>query len=169
MGRSWRYGGLAIAIAAQCACSQVSAATGTTAPTGGGGGLSVAPAIAFRMLEHGTASAFDGTVGATHEIIAADLPSWQALYLAHHPGAPPPAVDFPREQVVGVILGRPTTGYAVALLAVSSGPTGPLVTYEEQRPGPNSVPIAQLTQPYFFAVISTGTGTVSFRHLFASL
>lgn len=146
--RNWILG---VVGAVLVACSQAPASSG-----GGGGGGSTTATQAMRVLETGTASGLGGSVGAIREIEADDANTWQGLYQLHRPGAAVPAVDFTRERVVGIELVRPTTGFGVDLIAVTSDATGVTVSYEETTPATSVQPIAQLTQPFFFAAIPIG-------------
>lgn len=166
MGKAWVAFGVLLGGLAIAACSP---STPNTSPGGGGGGpTATSPAaVPVRMLDWGTASQFDGTVGANHELVAATPAAWQQLYGAHRPDGTAPDVDFTRERVVGVILGRPTTGFHVALESVTLEGGTLVVTYVETAPPAGATPVAQLTQPYFFAAVANRGAPVSFKHQMA--
>ena len=128
--------------------------------------FAAAEPLSSRVLETGASSAMDTQPGKDYEYVIDDQAKWQALYAGHKPEGSAPAVDFARERVVSVLLARPTGGYAVRLVEVAAAqPAGTQVTYEEAKPGPDTVVIQVLTQPYVFAAIPIRPGPVSFKHL----
>ncbi|HEU4753910.1 MAG TPA: protease complex subunit PrcB family protein [Armatimonadota bacterium] len=96
---------------------------------------------------------------------------WKALWLrlpAVLDGrpAPPPKVDFAKETVLAVFMGRkPTAGYAVRIAEarVESGKV--VVTVRERTPPPGGVAAEVLTAPYCLAAVKKSPLPVAWKTL----
>jgi hypothetical protein len=89
--------------------------------------------------------------------------AWQALWKQHAPGQPMPAVDFSRSTVVGVFLGsRNTAGYRVTITGIESDGSSALVTYREERPGPDDILAQVVTFPHHLVRVERIAGEVKF-------
>src|SRR5580765_4838943 len=75
--------------------------------------------------------------------LAAD---WEKLWKENGANAPLPAVDFSREMVVGVFLGRrPTAGYGVETVRAIGNSSALVVEYVETAPSRDSITAQILT------------------------
>jgi hypothetical protein len=114
-----------------------------------GGGPGIAPSgdsVAFEPIDSGARSGMADPL----ETVVTDAASWEELWTSTHAfGEPVPDVDFRTESVVGVFLGtRPTTGYAVEILAIESRADALDVSWRETAPGEDCVVLQALTSPY---------------------
>jgi hypothetical protein len=80
------------------------------------------------------------------------------------PGNAPPAVDFTREIVVLVAMGRRSSGgYTVHVDAVSRSGDGALVRYTATRPGDGCMSTQSLTSPVDVVRMARVSGAVRFE------
>src|SRR4030095_13647772 len=72
--------------------------------------------LPFVSIGQGTASA----IVEMREVVVQSEGDWKKLWTQHAPdGAPPPAVDFESELVVGVFAGQqPTAGYRIEIVRI---------------------------------------------------
>ena len=113
-----------------------------------------------RTLSKGPASRVD----TPRQVTVRTAAEWTALWAAHAPGGQPPAVDFPREMVVGVFLGtRPTGGYSVEVLRAVAVGNGLRVEYVETPPARDAMTAQVLTAPYHLVAIPRSDGEVQFQ------
>jgi hypothetical protein len=88
---------------------------------------------------------------------------FEALWRAHSPGRPVPAVDFSKNMVVAVFLGsRPSSGYEVQITNVSRDGDALLVTWTERRPGRDQMAAQVMTAPAHLVVVPRFEGAVRF-------
>ena len=94
---------------------------------------------------------------------------WVALWKAHAPERPLPAVDFTTHMVLGVFLGtRPTSGYSVEIRQAVSGSDPIRVEYADRRPDPQTMTAQILTAPCHIVAVAKQTGAVTFTPIEAS-
>ena len=112
-------------------------------------------------LAQGAASGIE----APRQVVVRTAVEWAALWKAHSPVTPAPAVDFSRTMVVGVFLGfRPTAGFSVAIARVRSEGSRTIVEYVERKPAAGMV--AQiLTFPFHLVTLPATPGSVEFREV----
>ena len=91
---------------------------------------------------------------------------WGALWKENGANAPLPAVDFSREMVVGVFLGRrPTAGYGVETVRTIGNSSALVVEYVETAPSRDSITAQILTAPYHLVAIPRHDGAVTFKRV----
>ncbi len=108
----------------------------------------------FRTLERG------GFSGEAQErtVVVRDAAAWQALW-AQHAGTGPgavtaPQVDFTRQLVVGVFLGRkPSGGYAVEVQRLERDGRDVLLAVQRTAPAPGAIVTTVLTAPFHLVVV----------------
>ena len=89
---------------------------------------------------------------------------WGALWKEHGDNAPLPVIDFSREMVVGVLLGRrPTAGYGIEIVRTIGNGGALVVEYVESAPSRDAITAQILTAPYHFAAVPKFDGAVSFK------
>jgi len=89
---------------------------------------------------------------------------WGALWKENGANAPLPAVDFSREMVVGVFLGRrPTAGYGVEIVRAIGNSSALVVEYVETAPPRDRITAQILTAPYHLVAIPKHDGAVTFK------
>jgi hypothetical protein len=105
------------------------------------------------------------------QVVVRNQADWTALWKKHasvqsNP-APLPAVDFTKEAVVAVFLGkRPTGGHEVEIVSVEQTADSLSVSYVERQPPPGSIVTQAFTQPFHIVRLSSqGSATVTFRRL----
>jgi hypothetical protein len=134
------------------------------AEPGGGGGDPGSGELRFRILAHGYWSWIDSPERA----VARTPAELQALWARHWPPTPElptPEVDFSREIVAAVFIGRRNTGgYLPRVVSIEPLGTGAIVNWFELTPGQDPV-ITAVTTPFVFVAITRVTGSVTFREL----
>jgi hypothetical protein len=91
---------------------------------------------------------------------------WARLWRLHAPDRAAPAVDFPREMVVGVFLGsRPTAGYQVEIVGARAEQGALVVQYRVTAPGRDAVTAQVVTMPYHLVAVPAQAGEVKFEKL----
>lgn len=133
---------------------------------GCGGGSSTADTltdVAFTSLEQSTQS---GQATLKTSVISTQG-EWDAAWRAYTVAAvPPPAVDFPREQVLAVYLGqRPSGCQAVSIQRVQDSAAQRVVSWSERVPGPAELCIAVVVTPVHFVRVPASSLPVDFRKL----
>lgn len=133
---------------------------------GCGGGSSTADTltdVAFTALEQSTQS---GQATLKTSVINTQA-EWDAAWRAYTVAAvPPPAVDFPRQQVLAVYLGqRPSGCQTVSIQRVQDSATQRVVSWSERVPGPAELCIAVVVTPVHFVRVSASALPVEFRKL----
>jgi PrcB C-terminal len=103
------------------------------------------------------------------EIVARAPAEWAALWARHsEPGVPLPPVDFAREMVVAVFLGRRSTSdYQVRITSADEVGTGPdlEVTYREFDAAAGTVRRPVITMPFHIVALPRSAMSVRFRRL----
>jgi hypothetical protein len=95
-----------------------------------------------------------------------DQIEWSALWRAHAPDRPMPAVDWSKEMAVGVFLGtRTTAGYRVEIVGYRVEGGRVVVGYREAAPARGSITAQILTSPFALAAIPRRAGDVAFEKL----
>ena len=97
------------------------------------------------------------------QVVVRTPEEWKALWKAHAPGQPVPAVDFTKSTVIGVFLGsRSTAGYRVTITAIETGGASVAVTYREERPGARDILAQMITFPHHLVRVERVAGEVKF-------
>ncbi len=117
--------------------------------------------VAFKTLEHGQQSRIE----TARQPVIRTPAEWTALWKAHAPDRPRPAVDFEHSTIVGVFAGsRPTGGHAVEITRIDrEGPTL-VVHYRERKPAPSDIVTQMITTPYHLVSIPRFEGPVRFTN-----
>ncbi len=138
------------------------------------------PALAFLLLLGGLASAsadslpvrtlakgaFGGIFEPKQEVIR-EQALWEKLWARHtvtsKPAEPAPKVDFSKEIVIAVTMGRRNTGgYAIEITKVEPTSGKLRVTVAEKAPSPGSMAIQTLTAPFHFVAVPKSDLPVEF-------
>lgn len=117
------------------------------------------------------AQGHDCAVTAPSRQVARTQAQYESLWKRHLPPrvsgqAPksPPKVDFRKEMVLAVFMGRkPTGGYAVQVTGAREEAGKLRVTVEERVPPPGALTIQMLTAPYHFAAVEKSALPVEWR------
>ena len=116
--------------------------------------------VPIRTVDKGTQSGVD----AARTVVARTPEEWTAVWRAHAPEKPAPAVDFTREMIVGVFLGtRPTAGYGVEIAGAREDAGGLVVQYREGSPPRDAMTAQVLTMPYHLVAVPKREGEVKFE------
>ena len=113
-----------------------------------------AAAPSVRTLAKG---AFTPIAEARQEVIY-DQPSWEKFWQKHAVNAKgvaqPPAVDFTREMVVAVTMGKQRTGgYSIEITQAEVSGQQFLVTVKKRVPAPGAMVTQAFTSPFHFAAV----------------
>lgn len=123
--------------------------------------LAQSAGLPMRVLDQGQQSA----VEELRTVVASSSDAIIALW-RDHSARPVPQVDAVRESVVAVFLGsRPTSGYAVEILSVTTATDGAVVRYRERKPLPRILTAQVLTFPYSIVAVPRLTGPVRFERV----
>ena len=118
------------------------------------------PPPAVRTVGKGPVSAIEQP----RQVTVRSAAEWEALWKENGANAPLPAVDFSREMVVAVLLGRrPTAGYGVEIVRIVGNGGALVVEYVETAPSRDTITAQILTSPYHLAAIPKSEGAVSFK------
>ena len=114
--------------------------------------LSAAPAV--RTLAKG---AFTPIAEARQEVFY-DQPSWEKFWQKHAVNAKgtaqPPAVDFTREMVVAVTMGKQRTGgYSIEITQAEVSGQQFQITVKKRAPAPGAMVTQAITAPFHFAAV----------------
>lgn len=116
----------------------------------------------LRSLDRGAVS----DIAAERQVSVRDGAEWASIWKQHAPGRAQPSVDFAREMVVGVFLGRrPTAGFSVEVTGYRESGDDVVVMYRETAPSRDLITAQMLTAPYHLVAIPRHTGTVTFEKL----
>jgi len=116
----------------------------------------------LRSLDRGNMS----EIAAERQVAARDGGEWTSLWRQHAPGRAQPSVDFPREVVVGVFLGRRQRGgFSVEVTGYRESGEDIVVVYREATPSRDLITAQVLTAPYHLVAVPRHTGTVTFEKL----
>jgi hypothetical protein len=137
------------------AMAALAAAILAAAPTSG--------PVAFETVARGAMSGLDQP----SRRVVRTTTQWAALWKQHtgtaQPAAPRPAIDFKREAVVVVALGRrPSAGWSVEITRVEHAGAETVVHVRETPPPRDALTAQVLTQPYHFVRIPRPRGPVRF-------
>lgn len=120
--------------------------------------------LTWRTLSRGVSS---GLVEERREVVrdeAAFLRLWAEHSAELRQLALPPEVDFGREMVLVVAMGRrPTGGYLAEVVDIELRGRTVKVLVQERKPVPGTVQVQFETQPYQFVVMPAVVGRVEFR------
>jgi hypothetical protein len=123
--------------------------------------LAQAPA-SMRTLDTGPMSNIDEP----RQVVARTTGEWSALWKAHNPGRPAPAVDLSREMVIGLFMGsRPTAGYSVRITGIERRDDALVIKYDESAPPRGALTAQVLTSPYHIVAIPKADGEVKFERV----
>jgi hypothetical protein len=111
--------------------------------------------LPFRSLDKG---GYSGIAQATNLVIQS-TGEWAALWKRHQgtvdPTAPMPAVDFGKEMVVAVAMGRkPTGGYVIKIQRIETTPSHLRIFVTERTPGPGDLVTQAFTAPFHFVAVA---------------
>jgi PrcB C-terminal len=121
--------------------------------------------VTFTTIAEGQQS----NVEDAREVVVRSAAEWKTLWQQHAPDQPMPKVDFAKSMVIGVFLGsRSTGGYRATISAVDRDGAGLVVTWREERPGPDAIVSQMLTFPYHVVRVDRSSGPVKFRRATAS-
>ena len=116
--------------------------------------------VSFTTLDRGEQSGIDKP----RQVIMQSAAEWAALRIQPAGDRTRPAVDFTRSTLIGVFLGsRPTAGHAVEITRIEREGSSLIVTYHEQRPGPDEMVAQMLTSPYHLVQIEKFGGPIRFK------
>ena len=101
--------------------------------------------------------AFSGITEARQEVIR-DKAAWEKLWNQHNvttkQGGRIPEIDFAKEMVIAVTLGRKRTGgYAIEILSVAAEDKKLKVTVKRTAPAPGAMVTQALTAPFHFVAV----------------
>lgn len=117
------------------------------------------PAPVLRPIDRGQQSNIDDA----RRVVVRTAAEWTALWRAHAPDRPKPAIDFSREMVVAVFMGsRPTAGFGIELAGVHQDGAGLVVDVRETVPGADAIAAQVITMPYAIAALPARAGEVRF-------
>ena len=103
-------------------------------------------------------------VDSPRQLVVRTPEEWSALWRAHSPNRPAPAVDFAAKMAVAVFLGvRSTGGYAVDIVRTREERGALVVEYIEKRPSPDAIVAQVLTSPFHIVAMTARTGEVRFE------
>lgn len=93
---------------------------------------------------------------------------WERVWSEHSrnvlPPPQPPAVDWTRDMVLGVVLGdRPSGGYSVNIAKIEGTSDGLRVWAAEIRPVPGAMQAAVVTSPFHLVSVPRHAGKVEFK------
>ncbi len=89
---------------------------------------------------------------------------FDALWRAHAPGRPTPAVDFAKNIVVAVFLGsRPSSGFGVQITGAERAGDALVVTWTERQPGRDQMAAQVMTAPAHIVAVPRFDGPVRFQ------
>src|SRR5687767_7096449 len=126
--------------------------------------LNSAESTAMRTIEKG---GFSGIQSATN-IVVTNATQWTDIWKTHsaqkQPAKPAPEVNFEKETVLIVALGRkPTGGHSVEIKSVEQSGNKVLVTATTRAPRPGGIQIQALTAPFHIVAVPKLTGEVQFK------
>jgi hypothetical protein len=115
--------------------------------------------VPFTTLSHNDQS----NVDEARQVVVRTAAEWKALWKAHAPSQPMPAVDFTKSMVIGVFLGsRSTGGYGVTITGIESDGGSVTVSYREERPGARDMLAQVITFPHHLVRVERTAGEVTF-------
>jgi len=96
------------------------------------------------------------------QIVARNQSEWNALWQKHAAAestpAPPPAINFDKEIVVGIFLGeKHTGGYDAEIIRAEQTDDVLYIYYREKSPLPSQIVTQALTQPFHIVRIANKT------------
>jgi hypothetical protein len=128
------------------------------------GDATVNPSLAIRTIAKGTASGIDQE---RSEAIR-DQAAWSKLWLEHKARArsaseTPPEVDFTKEIVLALTLGRKNSGgYSVEMVAANPAKNEIVIHCIRKSPPPGAMTIQVLTNPFHFVAIPITQSSIRF-------
>ena len=110
--------------------------------------------IAMRTLAKG---AFSGVREAKQEVIKGQA-AWDKFLSAHQANAKSapqiPAVDFAKEMVIAVTMGRKSSGgYSIEIIGVEAAANRLKISVKRNSPVPGAITITALTAPFHFVAV----------------
>ncbi len=123
--------------------------------------------VPFSTIDQGIHSGVD-----TNKVVAIrDAALWSTVWKEHKrtllSPEEPPAVDFAKEMVIAVFMGRrPSGGFSVNIkdISASEPAAGLTVHFEEVKPGRGCFATAMITSPYHIVRLARREGTVASDH-----
>jgi hypothetical protein len=118
--------------------------------------------VSFTTISHSEQSA----VEQARQVVVRTPEEWKALWKAHAPDQPMPAVDFTKSMVIGVFLGsRNTAGYRVSITGIERDGAIVVVTYRDERPGARDILAQVITFPHHLVRVERLAGEVRFSRV----
>jgi hypothetical protein len=109
-----------------------------------------AGAVAFKTIDQASRSG----VGEARDVVIRDGAKWSALWTEHAGPSPIPFVDFDRQMVIGVFLGKKENGcYATSISSVSLSGNKLSVLHSDTVPGPGVLCTLAITSPAHLVVV----------------
>lgn len=116
--------------------------------------------MSFTPVDKGNQS----RISEPREVVVRDAKELAALWKEHEPNGTPPVVDFDESMVIAVFLGtRRTAGYTAEITRIDRQDPGLLVTWREQRPGPDDLVAQVVTAPFHIVQTGIQPGQVRFQ------
>jgi len=115
----------------------------------------VLEAPSTRTIEKGDQSNIDET----RQVLVRTDAEWTKLWQQHAANRPRPQVDFSKEMVVGLFMGRPSAGFSTAVISATAGNGALMVRYSETMPSARAVSAQVLTFPFHLVAIPKATVT----------
>lgn len=116
--------------------------------------------LPFRTLDRGTQS----RIGEARQVTIRSATEWQDFWVEHSATRERPTVDWGREIVIGLFLGRRATGgFGVEILVTEAQGKTLTVRYRETRPEPGVLTAQVLTSPYHLVSVPAWDGEIAFE------
>lgn len=101
--------------------------------------------VAWRFLAKG----FDSRIERPRREVLRNAPEWREFWSRHNPTNKPPVVDFKKEMVVAVMMGRQTIGgHDLEIVQVNTVKNRTRILVTEYEPAPGARPRKGGTTPY---------------------
>ena len=90
---------------------------------------------------------------------------WEKVHRLRLPRLELPKIDFEKEMVLAVFMGKQTSGgYEIEIIKIIKIEEGIIAVVKEKEPPPDSLRTMALTQPYHIVVIKRFSLPVKFQH-----
>jgi hypothetical protein len=101
------------------------------------------------------------------ELVITNKTQWEEIWKKQSKRIPPepaPAIDFDKETVLFVSMGRKNTGgYGISIESVRKADSGVVAKVLKKSPAPGAMTIQSLTAPFHIVAIPKGDGKVKFE------
>jgi hypothetical protein len=107
------------------------------------------------------------SIGAPREVVIRTLAEYNAFWKEHRNESTVAAVDFSKEMVVGVFMGRqPTAGYSITIVSASEVAGVLTIHYRTSSPPRDAMTAQVMTVPYHLVAIpQSSAATVRFERI----